>query len=48
VNDIKQTLLGNQPIAVGVTVFKHAWFNGSTEIYGDVLTPFVRKELDGT
>jgi hypothetical protein len=45
---MKQALLNQQPVAVGVPVFRDAWMNGFTESTGEIQMPLTRSNPDGT
>jgi hypothetical protein len=48
VDDVKLALVRKQPVAIGVPVYKDAWFNGFTEMTGELQMPLTRPNSDGT
>lgn len=48
VNAMKFALAHNQPVAVGLPVFKDAWINAFTNSTGEVQMPLARPNPDGT
>lgn len=44
INKIKKNIKENKPVGIGVYIFRDAWYNGFTQLTGEVMLPITIKE----